>query len=395
MSDMRLGRIREVLSQYVDRGESPGCVALCSRRGETYVEAIGHADISAGTPMARDSIFRMASLTKAVTAVAAMILVEEARLRLDESLEKWLPELADCKVLRSLDGPVDDTVPADRQITVRDLLTFRCGRGALMAPPNTYPIQALVREVGIMPGPVAPAFTNDEWMERLGRLPLTCQPGERWMYHTGSDIAGVLISRVAGMSLGAFMNERIFRPLGMSDTGFSVPTHKTHRLTNSYTRGADGKLCVSDLGVGGMFSEPPLFEAGGGGLVSTADDFLAFGQMLLNGGIHGSERVLSRPSVELMTTDQLTLTQKEHSPFYPGFWDTEGWGFGFSVTTRRDWIGPNVGSYGWTGGTGTYWRNDPREQLVTIFLNQRLMTAPNDVQIYSDYSTLAYQAIDD
>jgi CubicO group peptidase (beta-lactamase class C family) len=233
-------------------------------------------------------------------------------------------------------------------------------------------------------------------MARLAGLPLLHQPGEQWMYHTGSDILGVLVARAAGMSLGDFLAERIFAPLGMTDTAFSVPAAKLDRLATCYRTDAETqRLAVYDDARNGRWTRPPAFPSGGGGLVSTADDFLAFGRMMLRLGSHGAHRILARPTVDLMTTDHLTAAQKAASPFFPGFWDKTGWGFGLSVTTGRDALAPSPGSYGWMGGFGTSWWTDPHEDMVAILLIQRLMTGPNDVVISADFATLAYQAIDD
>ncbi len=213
------------MAGYVERGDVPGLVTLVSRRGEVHVDAIGATGSRRQSPMRRDTIFRISSMTKPITAVAAMILVEECKLRLDEPVDRLLPELADRTVLKRLDGPLDETVPAHRPITVRDLLTFRMGFGQMMAPPDAYPILQAANEQQIGMGPPSPATTPapDEWMRRLGTLPLMHQPGERWMYNTGSDVLGVLIARAAGQPLETFLRERIFAPLGMKDTGFSVP----------------------------------------------------------------------------------------------------------------------------------------------------------------------------
>jgi CubicO group peptidase (beta-lactamase class C family) len=214
-----------------------------------------------------------------------MILVEECRLRLDEPVDRLLPELVNCRVLKRLEAPLDDTVPANRPITLRDLLTFRLGFGIIMAPPDTYPIQKATSELG--QGPPAPASVPapDEWMRRFGTLPLLHQPGEKWMYHTGSDVLGVLIARASGQPLEAFLRERIFAPLGMKDTGFSVPAAKIDRLATSYWNNFQtGALEVFDEARGGQWSRPPAFPSAGGGLVSTIDDYLAFGQMMLNKG---------------------------------------------------------------------------------------------------------------
>jgi CubicO group peptidase (beta-lactamase class C family) len=230
----------------------------------------------------------------------------------------------------------------------------------------------------------------------VGGLPLMHQPGEKWMYHTGSDILGVLIARAAGTSLGDVLQERIFAPLGMRDTEFSVPEAKLDRLATCYRIDAGtGRLVVYDEARGGRWARPPGFQSGGGGLVSTADDFLAFGRMMLSLGRHGADRILARPTVELMTTDHLTQAQKAASFFYPGFWDNRGWGFGVSVTTRRDGVSASPGSFGWDGGFGTSWCTDPHEDMVAILLIQRLMTSPTSGDINSDFWTLAYQALDD
>ncbi len=395
-SPARLGRMREVMAGYVERGAVAGLVALLSRHDVVHVEAIGVQDLASGAAMRRDTIFRIASMTKPITAAAAMILVEEARLRLDDPVERFLPELSHRKVLRTIDSKLDDTVPADRPITLRDVLTFRLGIGAVMAPPGRYPIQQAIAEAGLAPGPNPIAFSPDEWIRRFASLPLLHQPGEKWMYHTGSDLLGVLIARVAGMGLGDFLQERIFAPLGMTDTAFSVAEAKLDRLATCYQiEAATGRLAVYDEARGGRWARPPVFPSGGGGLVATADDFLAFGRMMLKRGRHGESRFLARPNVELMTADQLTPEQKAASPFFPGFWDSRGWGFGMSVTTRRDGVGPSAGSFGWMGGFGTSWWTDPQEDMVGILLVQRLMTGPNDVDINADFTTLAYQAIDD
>jgi CubicO group peptidase (beta-lactamase class C family) len=247
-----------------------------------------------------------------------------------------------------------------------------------------------------MPGPNRLAHTPDSFMAALGRLPLLHQPGEQWLYHTGSDILGVLVARAAGMSLGDFLAERLFAPLGMRDTAFHVGEDKIDRLATAYTHdAASGGLKIYDEGRGGHWSRPPSFPSGGGGLVSTADDYLAFARMMLALGRHGGSRLLARPTVELMTTDHITPEQRTASPFVPGFWDTMGWGLGLGVATARDRLFPGPGSFGWDGGFSTSWRSDPKEELTGILLVQRMMTSPSPFALYSDFWTLAYQAIDD
>jgi CubicO group peptidase (beta-lactamase class C family) len=398
LSRARLGRMHDIMAGYVERGEVPGIVTLVSRRGEVQVDAIGTTAVGGGDPMRRDTIFRISSMTKPITAVATMILLEECRIRLDEPVDRWLPELAERKVLKRLDGPLDDTVPAMRPITVRDLLTFRMGFGIIMAPPGTYPIQKAIEEQLLSQGPPSPSTppAPDEWIRRLGTLPLIHQPGERWMYNTGSDVLGVLIARASGQPLETLFRECIFGPLGMKDTAFSVPAAKLDRLATSYwVHPESGALDVYDGVDGSQWSHQPAFPSGAGGLVSTVDDYLAFGRMLLSRGKHDSGRILSWPSVETMTTDQLTPEQKAVSGLVPGYFDSHGWGFGVSVITRRTDIAATPGRFGWDGGLGTSWYSDPREDMIGILMTQRAWTSPNPPDVCLDFWTSAYQTIDD
>lgn len=398
LSSVRLDRMRATLARHVERGDPPGLVALVSRRGETHVQTLGVTAIGSSEPLRRDTIFRISSMTKPVTAAAAMLLVEECKLRLDEPVDHLLPELADRQVLQRLDAPLDETVPARRPITLRDLLTFRMGFGLVMAEPDAYPITRAMSELQLgqgMPSPTTPP-PPDEWIRRLGTLPLLHQPGEQWMYNTGSDVLSVLIARASGQPLAEFLRERIFEPLGMRDTGFSVPADKLDRFTDSYfTNPVTGVVEVYDAARGGQWSSPPAFPSGAGGLVSTIDDYLAFGQMLLNKGQHGAGRLLSRPAVELMTSDQLTAEQKARSGLVEGFFESHGWGFGVSVVTRRDDLAGSVGAFGWDGGMGTRWISDPAEDLVVILMTARAWISPIPPAVFADCWTSAYQAIDD
>ncbi|MBL6749746.1 MAG: beta-lactamase family protein [Nevskia sp.] len=396
LSKPRLERMHRVLSGFVERAELPGLVALVSRHGDVHVETLGTLAPGQPAPMGRDTIFRIASLSKLVTAVAAMILVEDCRLRLDESIEPWLPELANRRVLKSLASQPDDTVPARRPISVRDLLTFRLGIGSVMAPPGTYPIQKLIREHQIGgDGPPMPSQApgTQEWLRRLGTLPLIAQPGERWLYHVGSDVLGVLIARVAGQSLGAFMRERIFEPLGMKDTGFHVPAAGIARLPGCYSfNRRSGTLELHDSADGSAWQGEPPFESGGGGLVSTIDDFFAFSLMLLNQGRHGPTQILSRAAVELMTSDQLTPEQRAGSEVF--FGNYRSWGFGMAVDIRRNEIYRTPGRFGWDGGFGTSAYIDPAESMIGILFTQRMMESPEPPKVFSDFWTLAYGAME-
>ncbi|MBE3009641.1 beta-lactamase family protein [Microbispora sp. NEAU-D428] len=396
-----LRRVREVLHRYVDSGKIPGLVALFSRGDETHVEAIGTMRHDGGAPMRRDTIFRMASTSKPVTIAAAMVLLDECRLRLDDPVDPWLPELADRRVLKRFDGPLDDTVPARRPITVRDVLTSTFGLGMDMTSLGT-PIMNAVFERGLTPNLPVPMPEPDEWMRRLGELPLMHQPGERWQYQISSDLVGVLVSRVTGQSFEEFLRERVFGPLGMTDTGFHVPADQIHRLPPLYAPDPQtGEFLVWDEAEGGRHSKPPAFQGGGGGLNSTADDYHAYFRMLLDGGVHKGERILSRPAVELMTTNRLTPEQQaarhamavDNVHISHGQGQHGGWGFGMAVRTYRGDYAP-IGQFGWDGGSGTATYADPANQLTGILLTQVGASTPDSMRLIHDFWTTLYQAID-
>ena len=393
-SSKRLTRVRDVLARHVDAGHVPGAVAVVARHGEVHIEAIGSlafAGEGSRTPMAPDTICRIASMTKPIVAACAMTLVEDCTLRLDDPVDALVPELADMKVLADPNGPLEDTVPAQRPITLRDLLAYTLGTGMVVGvEPGTVPIADALNALNNED----PEPPPDEWIRRLGALPLVHQPGERWMYNVAADVTGVLIARATGTSFGDAMRERVCEPLGMKDTAFNLGAASRSRLATAYkVDDATGELVVAD-GPDGYWSRPPVFESGGGGLVSTAIDYLAFASALLAGGTHRGARVLSRASVALMTSDQLTPAQKAISGFSPGYFDDFGWGFGMSVRTRRTHLGPSVGSYGWPGLYGTSWSNDPAEDMTTILMIQRAHAVVS-LPIERDFWTAAYQAIDD
>lgn len=396
LSKARLERLHRVLSGYVERREVPGLVALVSRGGDVHVEALGTLSLGGTAPMGRDAIFRIASITKPITAAAAMILVEECRLRLDDSIEPWLPELGNRRVLRSLASPLDDTVPAKRAITVRDLLTSCMGFGSVMAPPGTYPIQELIRDRRI--GGDGPKLQSQwpptgEWLASLGSLPWLAQPGERWMYHVSLDVLGVLVARVAEQPLGAFLRERLFEPLGMEDTSFQVPDEKLDRLPEFYFWNRQtNSLDVFDGIEDSTWRAEPPFESGGGGLVSTIDDYHAFCRMMLGKGRHGREQLLSRAAVELMTSDQVTPAERAGAELF--FGSHSSWGFGMAVDIRRRDLFHTPGRFGWTGGFGTTAYTDPAEGLVGILFTQRMMDSPEPPKVFVDFWNLAYGAME-
>ena len=379
-----LAAIGDLLRDHVENGDIAGAVALVAWPGGEHVEAVGVQDLATGTRMRRDTIFRLASMTKLVIAALAMTFVEEGRIALADPVEPWLPELAGRRVLRSLASPLDVTVPARRPITLDDLRTFRLGLGASMAPPDTYPIQAAMQAAGVAPSPDLVPFGPDEFMAGLSTLPLAHQPGEKWLYHTGIDVLAVLIARLAGASLEDVLRQRILAPLGMRDTGYSVPEASLDRLATCYYLEADGGLAVWDAARGGRFTRPPSVPHA---LRAPAGDYLAFARMLIAGG----GKVLREKSVRLMMRDHLTEAQKAASPFFPGFWIDRGWGFGGAVVT-----GPRagrVGTYGWMGGLGTSVLIDPTGCTATILLTQRLMRSADDTAIATEVQALASAAL--
>ncbi|HMI89116.1 MAG TPA: serine hydrolase domain-containing protein [Polyangiaceae bacterium] len=386
-------RVHDLMASYVDSGVVPGMVTLLRRQGELHVDAIGLSAFG-GAPMRRDSIFRIASMTKPITAAATMILVEEGKVSLDQPVDEWLPELANRKVLTRPDGPLDDTVPANRAITVRDLLALTMGFG-LMFPFDAYPVQKAAIELAVSIVPPRPQASPDpdEWIRRLGTLPLMHQPGEQWMYNTGSDVLGVLIARASGQALDVFLRERIFLPLGMKDTGFSVPPSKLDRLAACYYFNPEsGAVELFDDASNSEWNRAPPFLSGAGGLVSTIDDFLAFGAMMLNKGTHEGGRILSAQSVNSMTTDQLTPEQKAVSGLAPGYFANQGWGFGLAMVTGADDVSPRPGRYGWDGGFGTYWFNDPAQDFIGILMTQRSI---DDMSPAHAFWKAAFQAMEE
>jgi CubicO group peptidase (beta-lactamase class C family) len=359
-----------LLEKYVSNGALPGAVGLVAGPDRTEVAAVGSASLG-GVPMARDSIFRIASVTKPITATSVMMLVEDGQIALDDPVRQWLPELAEPVVVRTPASAVDDVVPAARPITVSDLLSSTAGYG--FASDFTLPaVQRLfsVQKDGREPRSFLPP---DEWMAELAKIPLVYQPGEGWLYDTCSTLQGVLVARVSGQPLPDFMAERVFEPLDMASSGFDVPAGQLDRFTSSYRSGPDGDLELAD-GPDGQWSSPPPFPLGNGGLVGTADDWLAFGRMLLSGGVSASgRRLLSADSVRLMTTDHTTAAQREIGAL---FLEGQGWGFGGSVDVAAidPWNVP--GRYGWVGGTGTSAHITPSTATVAVLFTQVAADSP-------------------
>jgi CubicO group peptidase (beta-lactamase class C family) len=378
-----LARFADVAASHIGDSAIPGLVALVARGDQVHVEALGTLSVG-GAPVRRDSLFRISSTTKPITGALTLALVDDGLLTLDDAVEKWLPELANRQVLRRMDGPLDDTLPAERPITTRDLLTFTFGFGMTMDmffAESPWPVVTAANDLHLATlGPPQPDEQPDPdaWIAALGSLPLLVQPGERWLYNTGASTLGVLASRVIGQPVADAYRTRLFEPLGMVDTAFFAAD--TSRLATAYTSGEDGPR-VWDAPEG-QWSHAPAFGDGAGGLVSTVDDLLAMARALLPGG----SPVLSADSVRQMTSNQLTPVQQANAgPLLDG----QGWGLCQSVITE----GERTGAYGWDGGLGTSWLIDPVRDLVVIVLTQRLFDDAAAPSVHADLQAAAYAAL--
>ena len=367
-----LEAIGPALQGVVDAGDLSGFVTLVWRRGEVVrIDTVGHRDIEGGKPMTRDTIFRIASMTKPITSVAALMLMEEGRLKLDDPITRWAPEFSDMQVLAAPTGPLDDTVPAARDITIEDLMTHRAGLAygfTSMGPIAEAHEKALGPALGT---PLAP----DEWMKRLGERPLSFQPGDRFHYSNATDVLGFIIGRIEGKPFDQVLQDRVFGPLGMSDTAFHVPPDKLDRAAKLYR--INPKTDAMEEVPFPYYQAPPAFAAGGGGLVSTADDYLKFARLMLGKGEVDGVRLLKAETVEMMTADRLTPAQREIPFMGIPFWMGQGFGLGVSMITdpvKQAWMGAgNAGAFGWPGAFGTWWQADPQAEMVLIYLIQNSM----------------------
>ena len=347
--------LQDLLDTTVESGTVPGAAALVAHGDDVEIAGAGEVE--------PESIVRIASITKPITAAAVMLLVDEGLVSLDDPIARWLPELSSPRVVRTPESAIDDVVPAARPITVEDVLTFRAGWGF----PSDFSLPAVVELFQKLPV-FGTRETPDEWLATLAQLPMLRQPGEAWLYNTCSDIQGVLIARVSGQPLAEFLAERIFEPLGMTDTGFHVPPEKLDRLP-PYR--APDLAPIDD----GRWMEPPIFPSGAGGLVSTLADWHRFGRMLLADG----GGLLSPRSVRSMMTDHLTEEQRQASML---FLEGAGWGFGGAVTTD--------GRYGWVGGTGTSAHVAPATGTIGILLTQVQMAGPTPTQFMREFWQYAF-----
>jgi CubicO group peptidase (beta-lactamase class C family) len=382
-----IAQVERSLAPLVRDGTLPGYVAAVSVDGERRFCCDGWFalpdDPTAGEPppaeLGVDAIFRLASLSKLVAAALTLSLAADGIVALEEPVANWLPELASPRVLKRIDGPLTDTVPATRPILVSDLLTMTCGFGLVL---TRGPLFDALRQEGLTPGPFAPPFSGDEFMRRLGTLPLAIAPGSGWLYHTGIDALSVLLARAAGRPVSELLQERITGPLQMRDTAFF--TDQLDRLTTAY-RPTPAGLEVLDL-PRGRFSQPPRFEAFASGLVSTASDFLSFLECLLDDG----GAVLSADAVALMRTDQLDDCQRASTRFLG---DGRSWGLGGEVVLRREHTAVAAGGFGWMGGTGTSAYIDPARRLAAVLMSQRAMENSRPPEFFVRFWDAVYRGL--
>ena len=361
--------LQDLLDRHVAEGTAPGILAVTGRPARPFEYTVS-GDIT------RDAIFRIQSMTKPVTTVAALRLIQDGRLALDDPVDTWLPELADRRVLRSPGSPLSDTEPAQRQITVRDLLTNQSGYGMMTSP---SPLMQAMIENRTQASQEPVALGAQEWLDALSDLPLAFQPGTGWRYHHSFGILGILISRLAGMPLEDHLRADLFEPLGMTDTAFTVPQEKAHRLPAAYRHDDSGALAQTEPAADGFYVAPALFDLSHAELVSTASDYARFARMLAAGGRHDGDTILDPALLEQMCSDQVPAAVKTDDSFFPGFWAGTGWGYGVAVVTE----GPHAGRYGWSGGQGTDLSIDPDGSfsilMTQVEMGPRIMALMGEV----------------
>ncbi|WP_193103369.1 serine hydrolase [Brachybacterium sp. FME24] len=332
----------ELLDRFVADGTVPGGVIALGHDPQPV--AVGAASLG-GSPLRPDAIVRIKSMTKLITAVAALRLVEHEILTLDSPVTTWLPELAEPRVLLRPDAELGDTMPARGPLTLRHLLTCTSGYGMILAD---TPLQRAMADNGTEAGPLPPSLGADGWLAALSALPLVGHPGEQWRYHHSFGLLGILLSRISGVSTGEHLEQTLFTPLGMPDTGYFVPREKLDRLPAAYAE-RDGELVEVEPAGGGFHAGPPPYDMSHSELLSTAQDYLRFLGALRDG------QLISPDHLRLLSSDQVHRSAKTPESFFPGFWDRTGWGFGVGV----DSTGPHRGRFGWSGGAGTNFFVDP------------------------------------
>lgn len=385
MSEARLERIEPAMQAFVDEQKLAGTLTLVARKGKVvHLEGVGFRDREAKTPMTEDTIFRIYSMTKPITAVAALTLWEQGKFQMDDPVSKYLPELANLKVFVGMDGENMVLEDTNKVMTIKQLFTHFAGFSYGF---SQSPVDKLYQQSALFSGETK----REDLLKEVAKLPLNHQPGTKWNYSIGTDIIGVLVERLSGQTLGEYFEQHIFKPLKMTDTGFYVPKSKQDRLAQIYVINQQGQTVPMENEPLGDYLSAPEIESGGGGLVSTIEDYYTFTQMLLNGGEYKGERILGRKTVEYMRTNHLPA---DLIPFEPS---STGEGYGLAMSVTVDEQGANTmgskGDYGWAGAASTYFRIDPEEQMIVIAMTQLM---PSSFFSYNkDFKNMAYQALVD
>lgn len=389
LSSARLERIHVHMQSYVDRKKYAGILTVIARRGKlAFTDHVGMMDIEANKPMRFDTIFRIASMTKPITSVAAMMLYEEGYFQLSDPVSKFIPEFKNLKVLKKATEQGIESEPAKRETTIRDLLCHTSGLSGGFDPQND-PIDALYHKVDVRNR----AGTLKDMILKLAELPLASHPGSEWRYSLSTTVLGYLVQVISGMRFDIFLRQRIFEPLGMTDTGFHVPPEKSDRLAALYAPADDGLRVAATPGFSQSdLTKPATFFSGEGGLVSTVSDYLRFSEMLLNHGELDGARLLSRKTVELMTTNHLSKELLPYRLVRPQ--NGLGFGLGFSVVMDigQTAILGSAGTFSWGGAFNTLFWVDPKEEMIGILMTQYSVPLQ---PIRQEFQTLSYQAIVD
>ncbi|MGY0563258.1 MAG: serine hydrolase domain-containing protein [Paraglaciecola chathamensis] len=385
MSQARLERIEPAMQAFVDEQKLAGTLTLVARKGKVvHVEGVGYRDREAKAPMSEDTIFRIYSMTKPITAVAALTLWEQGKFQMNDPVSKYLPELANLKVYAGMDGENMVLEDTSKVMTIKQLFTHTAGFSYGF---TQSPVDKLYQQSALFSGQIKRQYL----LKEVAKLPLNHQPGSKWNYSIGTDIIGILVERLSGQTLGAYFEQHIFEPLEMDDTGFYVPKDKQDRLAQIYVINQQGQTVPMENEPLGDYLSAPEIESGGGGLVSTIEDYYTFTQMLLNGGEYQGKRILGRKTVEYMRTNHLPTSLIPFEPSSTG----EGYGLAMSVTVDEQGANTmgSAGDYGWAGAASTYFRIDPKEQMIVISMTQLM---PSSYFSYNkDFKNIAYQALID
>lgn len=384
ISSERLNLIKPAMQSYIDGQKLPGLITMVARHGKVIsFEKFGMMDLNQS--MQLDAIFRIASMTKPITSVAVMMLYEDGLFQMDDPVAKYIPEFQDLKVFTQKNRNGIYSEDQKKPMTIRNLLTHTSGLASGM---ENSPVDSMYREAGLSDG------TLKDMVQKLAGIPLKYQPGTRWQYGRSTDVLGYLVEVVSGKSLDVFLKERIFNPLKMTDTDYSVPEHKLNRVPKVYGAGKNGIEIINNPEINNV-SPPVKFISGNGGILTTASDYMIFSQMLMNKGMYNGVRILQSKSVDLMTSNQISSMIMPDDDFLGRLMLGMGYGFGVAIVedTGKANTSDSKGSYWWTGSANTYFYIDPKEELILILMTQFV---PNfHYPVFKEFKEIVYKAIEE